>query len=103
MAEIRLVTYATLMGAGLADYVLCARMLEPAQEQTTIRLSSSLRMRRLHDYTNLAFEALVIAATLIPVVLIAFYYRSIPAVLPAAGSAEWAQKKTFDWFSASRC
>jgi uncharacterized membrane protein len=89
LIEVRIVTYAALITAGLADYILCARMMRPVRAPEPIRVASSLRARHLGDYTNLGFEALVIGATVIPLVLIAAFYRSIPDVLPTADAAQW--------------
>jgi uncharacterized membrane protein len=92
LVQIRLASYAALITAGFADYIASARTIEPRNATKPIRLASSLKRRRLNDYTNIAFEGLVIAATLLPLALLAFCYRSIPAVVAAAGHSEWVPK-----------
>src|SRR5215470_2000337 len=92
LVGVRLVAFATLLVAGLTDYTICAQLVGRRGGRAPNRVASSLRTRRLADHTNLIREVVVLAATFIPLVLLAFSYRSIPEMLPAASPAGWAPK-----------
>ena len=79
--EIRLAAYAALILSGLSDYIVFARgarTKEPPQEPFGV--ASALATRRLSGYTNIAFEALIVTATLLPLaVLLARGYPAASA------------------------
>jgi len=92
LVEVRLAAFATLLVAGLADYIIFAHLVGRRGERAPNRVASSLRTRRLADHTNVTLEVVVVSATFIPLVLPAFFYGSIPEILPASGPAEWVPK-----------
>jgi uncharacterized membrane protein len=78
------------------------RQFEIVQENEPI--ASSLKTRRLADYTNLGIEALIAIMILIPIMVIAYYYPTLPARLPVRVDwlgevAEWTEKSFSSLFA----
>jgi uncharacterized membrane protein len=68
------------------------------------RFASSLRTRRLADYTSLALEIAIVVLTIAPVLLLVYYYPQLPERIPIhwnwkGESDEWARKSYFAVFS----
>ena len=66
-------------------------------KSTVSRLATPLKPRHLRDFSNFGLELAVIALTIIPFAILAFYYPNLPDVVPihwnAAGEADgWAKK-----------
>jgi uncharacterized membrane protein len=79
-----------------------AKRLELIEEHQ--RFASSLRTRRLADYTNLALEAAIVVLTIAPVLLLVYYYPQLPERIPMHWNwkgepDEWARKSYFAVFS----
>ncbi|HKR01894.1 MAG TPA: DUF1648 domain-containing protein [Pyrinomonadaceae bacterium] len=79
-----------------------AKQLELVEEHQ--RFASSLRTRRLADYTNLLLEIVVVALTIAPVLLLIYYYPQLPERIPThwnwRGEPDaWTQKSYFSVFS----
>jgi uncharacterized membrane protein len=79
-----------------------AKRLELVEERQ--RFASSLKTRRLADYTNLALEITIAVLTVAPVLLLVYYYPQLPERIPVhwnwRGEAdEWARKSYFAVFS----
>lgn len=81
-------------------YLFYARRVRPfavAGGQT--RFASSLRARRLDDYTHGWVEALVVLLTLAPFAALGYFYPQLPALIPVhwnlAGEADKWVPKTF--------
>jgi uncharacterized membrane protein len=79
-----------------------AKQLELIEESQ--RFASSLKTRRLADYTNLALEIAIVLLTIAPVLLLVYYYPQLPERIPMhwnwQGEAdEWARKSYFAVFS----
>jgi uncharacterized membrane protein len=92
-----LATLGTTAAAFLV-YGLFARQLRPfAVAGGATRFASSVRARRLSDYTHLWVEALVVLFTLAAFGVLAHFYPRLPEMLPthwnAAGEADdWTRK-----------
>lgn len=92
-----LATLGTTAAAFLV-YGLYARQMRPfAVPGGTTRFASSVRTRRLGDYTHLWVEALAVVLTLAAFGVLAHFYPRLPEMLPvhwnAAGEADkWAPK-----------
>jgi uncharacterized membrane protein len=79
-----------------------AKRLELVEEGR--RFASSLRTRRLADYTNLALEIAIVALTIAPVLALVYYYPQLPERIPThwdwrGQPDEWARKSYFAVFS----
>lgn len=85
--------------AGFLVYGLYARQVRPfAVPGGGTRFASSVRARRLGDYTHLWVEACVVLLTLASFAFLAHFYPRLPEMLPthwnAAGVADdWSRKK----------
>lgn len=86
------------LAVGAIIYNKFAREVRPlAARNEATRFASSLRGRRLADYTCVPVEAVVLTGTLLPLVLLAYFYPQLPDPVPvhwnAAGAADaWAAK-----------
>lgn len=79
-----------------------AKRFELVEERQ--RFASSLRTRRLADYTNLALEIAIIVLTVAPVLALVYYYPQLPERIPIHWNwqgepDEWARKSYFAVFS----
>ena len=79
-----------------------AKRLELIEEHQ--RFASSLKTRRLADYTNLALEVAIVALTIAPVLLLVYYYPQLPERIPMHWNwkgepDEWARKSYLAVFS----
>jgi uncharacterized membrane protein len=79
-----------------------AKRLELVEEHQ--RFASSLKTRRLADYTSLALEIAIAVLTIAPILLLIYYYPQLPERIPMhwnwKGEAdEWARKSYFAVFS----
>lgn len=79
-----------------------AKRLELVEEQQ--RFASSLKTRRLGDYTNLALEIALVVLTIAPVLVLVYYYPLLPERIPMHWNwkgepDEWARKSFFAVFS----
>jgi uncharacterized membrane protein len=79
-----------------------AKRLEMVEEHQ--RFASSLKTRRLADYTNLALEIAIVLLTVAPVLLLVYYYPQLPERIPVhwnwRGEPDgWARKSYFVVFS----
>lgn len=79
-----------------------AKKLELVEEHQ--RFASSLKTRRLADYTNLALEVAVAFLTITPILLLVYYYPQLPEKIPThwnwKGEADaWARKSYYSVFS----
>jgi len=68
------------------------------------RFASSLKTRRLADYTSLALEVAIVVLTIAPVLLLVYYYPQLPERIPMHWNwkgepDEWARKSYFAVFS----
>ncbi|HWS99596.1 MAG TPA: DUF1648 domain-containing protein [Pyrinomonadaceae bacterium] len=86
-------------------YVIFYRQVKPLERvEEGQRFASSLRARRLKDYTSLALEVLVVLMTIVPVVLLVYYYPQLPERIPVhwnwKGEPDaWARKSYYTVFS----
>ena len=81
-----------------------AKRLELVEEHQ--RFASSLRTRRLADYTNLGLEIIVVLLTIAPVLVLVYYYPQLPERIPTHWNwkgepDEWARKSYLAVFSLS--
>ena len=79
-----------------------AKRMEMIEEHQ--RFASSLKTRRLADYTNLALEIAIVLLTVAPVLLLVYYYPQLPERIPVHWNwrgepDEWARKSYFAVFS----
>lgn len=79
-----------------------AKRLELIEEHQ--RFASSLKTRRLADYTSLALEVAIVVLTIAPVLLLVYYYPQLPERIPMHWNwkgepDEWARKSYFAVFS----
>jgi uncharacterized membrane protein len=79
-----------------------AKKLELVEEHQ--RFASSLKTRHLGDYTNLALEIAVVVLTIVPVLLIVYYYPQLPEQIPThwnwKGEPDgWTRKTYYSVFS----
>jgi uncharacterized membrane protein len=79
-----------------------AKRLELVEEHQ--RFASSLKTRRLADYTNLTLEIIIVVLTIAPVLLLVYYYPQLPERIPMHWNwkgepDEWARKSYFAVFS----
>lgn len=79
-----------------------AKRLEFVEEQQ--RFASSLRTRRLANYTSLALEVAVVLLTVAPVLVLVYYYPQLPERIPThwdwRGQPDgWTRKSYFAVFS----
>lgn len=79
-----------------------ARRLELIEEHQ--RFASSLKTRRLADYTNLTLEIAILVLTVAAVLALVYYYPQLPERIPVhwnwRGEADsWARKSYFAVFS----
>lgn len=79
-----------------------AKKLEIVEEHQ--RFASSLKTRRLADYTNLALEVAVALLTVMPILLLVYYYPQLPERIPThwnwKGEPDaWARKSYYSVFS----
>ncbi|MDQ3818383.1 MAG: DUF1648 domain-containing protein [Acidobacteriota bacterium] len=94
-----------VLPAAMLFYVIFykqAKRLEVVEEGE--RFASSLKTRRLRDYTNLALEVVVIALTIAPVLVLIYYYPALPERLPThwdwkGDPDQWTRKSYFSVFS----
>jgi uncharacterized membrane protein len=81
-----------------------AKRLELVEEHQ--RFASSLKIRRLADYTNLFLEIIIVVLTITPVLVLVYYYPQLPERIPMHWNwkgepDEWARKSYFAVFSLS--
>ena len=79
-----------------------AKRLELVEEHQ--RFASSLKTRRLADYTNLALEIAIVVLTIAPILVLAYYYPQLPERIPTHWNwkgepDEWARKSYYAVFS----
>jgi uncharacterized membrane protein len=79
-----------------------AKKLELVEEGQ--RFASSLKTRRLADYTNLALEVAVALLTVAPILLLVYYYPQLPERIPTHWNWQgepdaWARKSYYSVFS----
>lgn len=79
-----------------------AKRLEMVEEQQ--RFASSLKTRRLADYTKLSLEIVLVLLTIAPIFVLIYFYPQLPERIPMhwnwKGEAdEWTQKSYFAVFS----
>ena len=79
-----------------------AKRLELIEEHQ--RFASSLKTRRLADYTNLALEIAIVVLTVAPMLLLVYYYPQLPERIPTHWNwkgepDEWARKSYYVVFS----
>jgi uncharacterized membrane protein len=79
-----------------------AKRLEIVEEHQ--RFASSLKTRRLADYTNIALETAVVMLTVAPILVLVYYYPQLPERIPMhwnwKGEADaWTPKSYFAVFS----
>jgi uncharacterized membrane protein len=79
-----------------------AKRLELVEEHQ--RFASSLKTRRLADYTNLALEIAIVILTIAPVLVLVYYYPQLPERIPThwnwkGDPDEWARKSYYTVFS----
>ncbi len=92
------------VGVGAITYHRFAGAVRPFAVQTTAtRFASSLRVRRLADYTSVLHEIVAAVATIAPVILLAAVYPLLPDPVPvhwdARGRADgWAAKSMLTVF-----
>lgn len=68
------------------------------------RFASSLKTRRLADYTNIALELATVVLTVVPVLTLIYFYPDLPERIPMhwnwrGDPDEWARKSYFAVFS----
>ncbi|MDT4896786.1 MAG: hypothetical protein QOH25_1863 [Acidobacteriota bacterium] len=79
-----------------------AKRLELVEEHQ--RFASSLKTRRLADYTNLALEIAIVILTIAPILVLVYYYPQLPERIPTHWNwkgepDEWARKSYYAVFS----
>src|SRR5215210_4569089 len=79
-----------------------AKRLEFVEEHQ--RFASSLKTRRLADYTNLALEVTIVILTVAPFLVLVYYYPQLPERIPTHWNwkgepDEWARKSYYAVFS----
>jgi uncharacterized membrane protein len=79
-----------------------AKRLELVEEHQ--RFASSLKTRRLADYTNLALEIAIVLLTVAPILVLVYYYPQLPERIPTHWNwkgepDEWARKSYYAVFS----
>jgi uncharacterized membrane protein len=88
----------TATAAAVAVYVAYARRVRPfASASTETRFASSVRARRLEEYTQPWLEAAVVILTCAPFALLGYFYPKMPALIPvhwnlAGEPDDWARK-----------
>ena len=86
-------------------YVIFYRQVKPLEHvEERQRFASSLRTRRLKDYTSLGLEVLLVLLTVAPAVLLVYYYPQLPERIPVhwnwKGEPDgWARKSYYSVFS----
>jgi uncharacterized membrane protein len=79
-------------------YILFYRQVRPFAASTeNERFASSLRRRHLSDYTNIYLEAAVLLLTVLPSLLLVYYYPQLPERIPVhwdwlGRPDDWARK-----------
>jgi uncharacterized membrane protein len=79
-----------------------AKRLEVIEEYQ--RFASSLKTRRLADYTNLALEIAIVVLTIAPILVLVYFYPQLPERIPThwdwKGTPDsWVNKSYFSVFS----
>jgi uncharacterized membrane protein len=79
-----------------------AKKLEIIEEHQ--RFASSLKTRRLADYTNLPLEIAVVVLTIAPILVLVYYYPQLPERIPTHWNwkgepDDWAAKSYYSVFS----
>jgi uncharacterized membrane protein len=71
-----------LLSAGIL-YVIFYRQVKPYEKlDGEHRFASALKTRRLVDYTNIYLEAAIVLLTVLPTLLLVYYYPQLPERIP---------------------
>lgn len=102
----RMASSLAVTAAAFFIYVIFSRRVQPFEVKEEKRaVASSLRLRRLSDYTNITLEVIVSVLTIAPIALLIYYYPVLPDRIPAhfdsRGEMVWEAKSFTSIFSLS--